>query len=84
MQKIDIPIYPLAHAEGLPLPFYATSQSAGIDLCAAIMHDIILKPGERQLVPSGFSLALPDGFEGQIRPRSGLALKHGITVFFYP
>lgn len=84
MQKIDVPIYPLAHAEGLPLPFYATPQSAGIDLCAAIMQDIVLQPGERQLVPSGFTFALPDGYEGQIRPRSGLALKHGITVLNTP
>lgn len=84
MQKIDVPIYPLAHAEGLPLPFYATPQSAGVDLCAATMQDVVLQPGEHQLIPSGYCIALPDGYEGQIRPRSGLALKHGITVLNTP
>ncbi len=84
LSAVDVEIYPLAHAEGLPLPFYATSQSAGLDLCAAIDGDITLEVGERQLIPSGFTFAFPDGHEGQIRPRSGLSLKHGITVLNTP
>ena len=63
-----------------PLPAYATSQSAGMDLRANIDESIVLHPMERRLVPTGLHIALPQGFEAQIRPRSGLALKHGITV----
>jgi dUTP pyrophosphatase len=67
-----------------PLPQYATSQSAGMDLRANIDADIILKPMQRHLVPTGLHIALPVGYEAQIRPRSGLALKHGITVLNSP
>ena len=67
-----------------PLPAYATSQSAGMDLRANINESIVLHPMERRLVPTGLHIALPQGFEAQIRPRSGLALKHGITVLNTP
>lgn len=67
-----------------PLPAYATAQSAGMDLRADIASPIILRPMERQLIPTGLHIALPDGYEAQVRPRSGLALKHGITVLNTP
>lgn len=67
-----------------PLPAYATPQSAGMDLRANIDESIVLQPMERRLVPTGLFMALPAGFEAQIRPRSGLALKHGITVLNTP
>lgn len=68
------------HGEGLPLPGVATSGAAGSDLSAAIDAEITLAPGQRELVPTGFSVAIPAGFEGQVRPRSGLALRHGIVI----
>jgi dUTP pyrophosphatase len=74
----------LAHGADLPLPSYATAQSAGLDLMAAVASDVTLAPGARQLVPTGLAIALPAGFEAQVRPRSGLALKHGITVLNSP
>ena len=67
-----------------PLPTYATAQSAGMDLRANIDAPITLRPMERQLIPTGLPIALPEGFEAQVRPRSGLALKHGITVLNTP
>lgn len=67
-----------------PLPEYATPQSAGMDLRAFIDHPVTLKPMERKLIPTGLYIALPPGFEAQVRPRSGLALKHGITVLNTP
>ncbi len=81
---IDIPIVILPHGKGLALPAYATEHSAGLDLCAAVTQDILLPPGERILVPAGIAIALPEGYEAQIRPRSGLALKHGITLLNSP
>jgi dUTP pyrophosphatase len=74
----------LLHAEGMDLPAYATEHAAGLDLCAAVNEDIVIAPGKRALVPTGMALALPEGYEAQIRPRSGLALKHGITVLNSP
>jgi len=76
----------LAHGGGLPLPTYETAGAAGMDLRAAIAEDqpLILDPGARALVPTGFSIALPQGYEAQIRPRSGLALKHGLTCLNSP
>jgi dUTP pyrophosphatase len=74
----------LPHANGLPLPTYQTPSAAGMDLCAALESPIILKPGERILIPTGLKMALPEGFEAQIRPRSGLAIKHGITMLNSP
>lgn len=76
----------LPHAENLPLPAYESGGAAGMDLRAALAddHQIILLPGKRVLVPTGFILELPEGFEGQVRPRSGLALRHGITCLNSP
>jgi len=74
----------LAHGEGVELPHFATEQAAGADIRAAVDEEVILRPGERRLIPSGFTMALPAGFEAQVRPRSGLALKHGITVLNSP
>ena len=70
----------LPHAEGLALPSYATAGAAGMDLLAAVASDLIIPPGGRALVPTGLTIALPTGFELQVRPRSGLALKNGITL----
>lgn len=67
-----------------PLPAYATEQSAGMDLRANLDESIVLKPMERRLIPTGLHIALPEGYEAQVRPRSGLALKHGITVLNTP
>lgn len=74
----------LPDAKDLPLPAYATSGSAGMDLLAAIKEDVTLMPGERALVPTGVRVALPEGYEAQIRPRSGLALKYGISLVNSP
>lgn len=81
---MKIAIQRLAHARDLALPAHATSGSAGLDLLAAIEGEIVLNPGERKAVPSGIAIALPDGFEAQVRPRSGLALRHGVTVLNAP
>ena len=80
----NIPVLQAPHAADLPLPAYATEDSAGMDLVAAISEDIILQPLERKLIPTGLSIALPKGYEAQIRPRSGLALKHGISLVNSP
>ncbi|KLN60680.1 deoxyuridine 5'-triphosphate nucleotidohydrolase [Kiloniella spongiae] len=82
--NVEISIVQLSHGEGLPLPTYATPQSAGMDLLAAIENPIELVPGDRLLVPTGLKIALPSGYEAQIRPKSGLALKHGITLVNTP
>ncbi|TVQ75226.1 MAG: dUTP diphosphatase [Balneolaceae bacterium] len=74
----------LPHAEGLALPAYATQDSAGLDLRAALEEPIVLTPGSRALVPTGLQMALPQGYEAQIRPRSGLAFRHGITMLNTP
>ena len=79
---IDLPVRLLPHAAGLPI--YATSEAAGADLLAAIDDPQILKPGARALIPAGFAMALPEGYEAQIRPRSGLAYKNGVTVLNAP
>jgi len=67
-----------------PLPAYQTKQAAGVDLCAFLEEDVVLKPMERKLIGTGLYMALPDGFEAMIRPRSGMAFKHGITVINTP
>lgn len=77
---MNIAIKRLPHGEGLPLPAYQTEGSAGMDLHAAIAEDCVIAPGARRLIPCGFSVAIPEGFEGQVRPRSGLALKSGISI----
>lgn len=76
----------LPHGEGLPLPAYHSAGAAGADLCAALGHDekIILEPGARHLIPTGLVLQLPEGYEGQVRPRSGIALHRGVTVLNTP
>lgn len=79
-----IPVKKLDHGAHLPLPSYATEDSAGMDLLAAISEPITLEPLERKLIPTGIAIALPKGYEAQIRPRSGLALKHGISLVNSP
>ena len=74
----------LPHGADLPLPAYETDGAAGLDLRAAIALPVTLAPGERVLVPTGLAMQLPEGFEGQVRPRSGLALRHGVTVLNAP
>jgi len=84
VSEITVAVQRLPHAADLPLPAYATPDSAGLDLLAAIDAPIELAPGERRLVPTGLKIALPGGYEAQVRPRSGLALKHGITLLNSP
>jgi dUTP pyrophosphatase len=84
MNKIGIIITKLNHLGNLPLPKHATEHSAGVDLMAAIEKNITLKPMERALIPTGIAIAIPNGFEAQVRPRSGLSIKHGITVINAP
>lgn len=82
--SLQVPIRRLPHAADLPLPAYGTKGSAAVDLCATVMDSIILQPGTWELIPTGIAIATPEGYEAQIRPRSGLALKHGITVLNAP
>ncbi len=81
---MKIAIQRMPHAEDLPLPAYATAGAAGLDLFAAVKTEITLEPGRYAPVPTGIALALPEGFEAQVRPRSGLALRHGVTVLNTP
>ena len=82
--KLSVKITKLQHAKDLSLPAYATSQSAGMDLLAAVFEPTVVKAGEIAIIPTGIAIALPEGFEAQIRPRSGLAAKFGITVLNTP
>ena len=84
--KVTVELQQLAHAEGLPLPAYQTSEAAGLDLMAAVpdSEPMTLAPGQYALVPTGLAIALPPGHEAQVRPRSGLAAKHGVTVLNSP
>ena len=84
VETVEIEVVRLAHAHDLALPDYATAAAAGADLLAAIDQDIELGPLERKIVPTGISIALPVGFEAQVRPRSGLAAKNGVTVVNSP
>jgi dUTP pyrophosphatase len=86
MSTVEIRLRRLPHGEGLPLPQYQTALAAGLDLVAAVAEDapVTLEPGKRALIPCGIAIALPPGFEAQIRPRSGLALNHGVTVLNSP
>ena len=79
-RPISIAMKRLPHGTQIDLPFYASSGAAGMDICAAIKGKLTLEPGERYAVPCGFAIAVPPGFEAQIRPRSGLALNHGLTI----
>jgi dUTP pyrophosphatase len=85
MAEVKVQIKRVRHGKSaVPLPRYMTEGSAGLDLVAAVENEVVLAPLERMLVPAGFALALPGGFEAQIRPRSGLALKHGVTLVNSP
>ena len=84
MSAVKVDVVQLPHAADLPLPEYATAQSAAVDLLAAVTEDVVLTPGARTLIPTGLAIALPDGYEAQVRPRSGLALKNGITLLNTP
>src|SRR5208283_2962356 len=81
---IIVHITPLRNSEGLPIPHYQTEHSAGVDLYAAVDKDMVIESGMWKLVPTGITVAIPEGFEGQVRPRSGLALKHGIGMLNAP
>jgi dUTP pyrophosphatase len=81
---LTVPVRRLVEAADLPLPAYATAGSAGLDLIAAVTAPVTIAPGGRALIPTGLAIQLPEGYEAQIRPRSGLALKHGITVLNAP
>jgi len=81
---IEIEVTRLPNGRDLPLPSYQSSQAAGLDLLAAIASSFTLAPGERKLVPTGIAIALPGGYEAQVRPRSGLAAKHGVTILNSP
>jgi dUTP pyrophosphatase len=82
--SVSVPLRRLPHGHDLDLPAYATKDAAACDLLAAVDASMTLRPGGRALIPTGISLAVPTGFEAQVRPRSGLALKHGITVLNSP
>lgn len=86
MSRPPLPIKRLAHAADLPLPAYQSEGAAGLDLMAAVAADrpVTIPPGERALIPTGIAIALPPGTEGQVRPRSGLAVRHGVTVLNAP
>jgi dUTP pyrophosphatase len=86
LSAIKVDIHVLPHGEGLPLPAYQSPHAAGLDLLAAVPQDapLVLIPGKHALVPTGLAIALPEGFEAQVRPRSGLAAKHGVTVLNSP
>ncbi|MGJ8527275.1 dUTP diphosphatase [Maritalea sp.] len=86
MSAIEVPFTVFEHGKGLPAPFQATAGAAGLDLSAAVpAHEpMIIAPGDHDIVPTGFALGLPDGYEAQIRPRSGLAAKHAVTTLNAP
>ena len=86
MNGIEIALQRFPHSDGLPLPHYQSALAAGLDLVAAVAADapVVIAPGERALIPTGIAIALPPGYEAQVRPRSGLALRHGITVLNSP
>ena len=84
MSAVAVPVQRLAHGADLPLPAYATAQSAGIDLLAAVETTVVLEPAARAMIPTGVAIALPEGHEAQVRPRSGLAARHGVTVLNSP
>jgi len=84
MTRLDIAIQRLPHGADLDLPAYQSAGAAGLDLCAALGDELILEPGARGLVPTGIAIALPEGYEAQVRPRSGLAARHGVTVLNAP
>ena len=84
METVEIEIKRVRPASPNPLPRYMTAHAAGLDLCADLVAELVLAPGERALVPTGIALALPPGYEAQVRPRSGLAIRHGVTLVNTP
>ncbi len=84
MSVISVAILKLPHGQDLDLPTRATANAAGVDLRAAVADELVIEPGNRALIPAGISIALPVGYEAQVRPRSGLAVKHGVTVLNAP
>jgi len=84
MHNIKVYIQRLEHGNNLPLPDYMTSGASGVDLFAAVDKEHLLEPGERSLIPTGIKIALPEGYEAQLRPRSGLAIKYGVTLLNTP
>ncbi|WNJ99992.1 dUTP diphosphatase [Thalassospiraceae bacterium LMO-JJ14] len=84
MNEIRVDVVRLAHGKDLPLPAYATAESAGMDLLCAETGSVTLEPGSRAMIATGIAIQLPHGFEAQVRPRSGLAAKHGVTVLNSP
>jgi dUTP pyrophosphatase len=84
MEEIRVPIQKRPDCEDIPLPRYMTANAAGMDICAAVKGDITVGPGERVLVPTGIRVAIPEGYEAEIRPRSGLAIHHGVTLLNSP
>ena len=84
MSPVVVAVHRLEHGRGLPLPEVATSAAAGVDLMAAVADPVTIAPGARKLIPTGLAIALPDGFEAQVRPRSGLAMRNGVTVLNSP
>ncbi len=84
MSAVDVRITRLAHGADLPLPEYQSAQAAGFDLLAAVADDVTIAPGQREIIPTGIAIALPLGTEAQVRPRSGLAARHGVTVLNTP
>jgi dUTP pyrophosphatase len=84
MNQIKIPIKRLAGTDDIPYPTYMTIHASGMDICAAVSKTIIISPGEREMIPTGLAIAVPVGYEAQIRPRSGLAIKYGISLLNTP
>jgi dUTP pyrophosphatase len=84
VNALAVPVRRLPHGADLPLPAYATASSAGIDLLAAVEATVVLQPAARAMIPTGIAIALPEGHEAQVRPRSGLAARHGVTVLNSP
>ncbi len=84
MTNVTVSIKRRSDCEDIPLPSYETAGSAGMDIAAAVKDDVVIDPGEWSLIPCGFSMALPPGYEAQVRPRSGLAVKHGVSLVNAP
>jgi dUTP pyrophosphatase len=84
MNRVTIPIKRFSGTEDIPYPTYMTPHASGMDIYAAVRERVVIAPGEREIIPTGFAIAVPAGYEAQIRPRSGLALKHGISLLNTP
>jgi dUTP pyrophosphatase len=84
MEKVTVTIQRLPGNEDLPLPRYMTEHAAGLDVFAAVRQEVSIFPGQREMIPTGLAIALPEGYEAQIRPRSGIAWKHGVTLVNAP